>query len=62
KQGPAYDAGIRKGDVIMWINNIKIKGVTHFKKIIRQLSDTSVPVLVHRHGTPLFLPLDIPAK
>ena len=61
-KGPANDAGIRKGDIILRLNNIKIKSVTHFKEMLSQLSDTSVPVLIHRRGTPLFLALTIPAK
>lgn len=61
-EGPAYDAGIRKGDVIMMINNIDIKNVSHFKEILSQLEATTVPVLIHRRGSPLFLALKIPKK
>ncbi|OQY50882.1 MAG: serine peptidase [Candidatus Parabeggiatoa sp. nov. 2] len=60
--GPARDADIRKGDVILMINNINIENVNHFKEIVSQESDTKVPVLVHRRGSPLFLALTIPAK
>ncbi len=60
--GPARDAGIRKGDVIMMIDNIKIKNVSHFKEILGELAEQkAVPVLIHRQGSPLFLALKIPA-
>jgi serine protease Do len=62
KDGPARDAGIRKGDIIMMIDNVEIENVTHFKEIVSQLSDTTVPVLIHRRGEPRFLALKIPAK
>jgi len=61
-EGLAYDAGIRKDDVIMMINNIDIKGVSHVKEILSQLDTTTVPVLIHRRGSPLFLALKIPKK
>jgi serine protease Do len=62
EEGPARDAGIRKEDVILMIDNISLKDVAHFKDILDKLSDTTVPVLVHRNGSPLFLALKIPAK
>jgi len=60
--GPAYDAGIRKSDVIMMIDNTDVKNVSHFKEIVGNLSGTTVPVLIHRRSSPLFLALKIPAK
>jgi serine protease Do len=59
--GPARNAGIRKGDVILMIDNINVENVKHFKEIVSQRSETKVPVLVHREGSPLFLALTIPA-
>ncbi|MEN8215402.1 MAG: DegQ family serine endoprotease [Pseudomonadota bacterium] len=60
--GPAHKAGIRKGDVIIMINNVDIENVTHFKKIVSEQSATTVPVLIHRGGSPLFLGLKILAE
>jgi len=60
--GAARSAGIRKNDIIVMIDNINIKNVAHFKEIVSQLSATTVPVLIHRAGSPLFLALKIPAK
>ena len=61
--GPARDAGIRKDDVIMMIDNTKIKDVRHFKDVVTGLeAGQAVPVLIHRRGSPLFLALKVPAK
>ncbi len=58
--GPAYKAGIRKGDVVLLINNIKIKNVKHFNELVDQLpKDKSVPILIQRRGGPIFLALKL---
>ena len=62
KAGPARDAGIRKNDVIIMIDNIDIKDLDHFKEIVSNLTTTTVPVLLYRNGSPLFLALRLPAK
>lgn len=63
KSGPARDAGIRKGDVIAMLNSVKVEDVSHFKKIVDDLEPgQSVPVLINRRGSPLFLALKIPPK
>lgn len=61
--GPAYEAGIRKGDVIMRIDNTKIKSLSQFDKIVKKLSNGNiVPVLVQRGNSPTFFALKIPAQ
>lgn len=58
--GPAQKAGIRQGDVILLINNIKIKDVSHFNELIKGLpKGRSIPVLIQRQGGPIFLALKI---
>jgi len=58
--GPAYKAGIRNGDVVLLINNIKIKNVKHFNDLVDQLPrDKSVPILIQRRGGPIFLALKL---
>ena len=61
KAGPASDAGIRRGDILLMINNIDIKDADHFKEVMKKQSgDKSVPVLVHRRGSPIFLAMRLP--
>lgn len=61
--GPAFDAGIRQGDVIMRIDNKQIKSLSQFEKIVKNLpAGSTVPVLVRRGNYPTFLALKIPAE
>ena len=61
--GPARKAGVRRGDVILMINNTDIKDADHFKKIIEKLpTGKSVPLLVQRRGGPVFLALKLSDK
>ncbi|MCK4587449.1 MAG: DegQ family serine endoprotease [Gammaproteobacteria bacterium] len=63
KAGPARKAGVRRGDVILMINNTDIKNAKHFKEVIEGLPDSkSVPMLVQRRGGPVFLALKIQDK
>jgi serine protease Do len=58
--GPARKAGVRRGDVILMINNIDIKNTKHFNEVLEDLpSSKSVPLLVQRRGGPVFLALKI---
>jgi serine protease Do len=58
--GPAAEAGIQRGDVILMLNNTKISSVAQFNALARDLPrDRSVPVLVQRRGSPIFLALRI---
>jgi len=56
--GPASRAGIREGDVILMLNNEKVADADKFKNLVDNLpKDKSVPVLIQRHGNPIFLAL-----
>lgn len=58
--GPARKAGVRRGDVILMINNTDVKDTNHFKEIIDKLPEgKSVPLLVQRRGGPVFLALKL---
>ena len=58
--GPARKAGVRRGDVILMINNTDVKDTDHFEKIIDKLpTGKSVPLLVQRRGGPVFLALKL---
>jgi serine protease Do len=60
--GPARKAGVRRGDVILMINNVDVKDSEHFAEISSDLpTDKSVPLLVQRRGGPVFLALKIQA-
>ena len=61
KEGPAREAGIRKGDVIQMINNVWLKDIDDFKQQMKELpSGKSVAVLVYRRNGPIFLALRLP--
>jgi len=61
--GPARKAGVRRGDVILMINNVDVKDAKHFAEISADLpTDKSLPLLVQRRGGPVFLALKIQEK
>jgi serine protease Do len=58
--GPARKAGVRRGDVVLTVNNIDIKDAKHFRDVVKDLpTDKSVPLLVQRRGGPVFLALKV---
>ena len=58
--GPALEAGIRRGDVILKINNKDVTSVSQFNKLVKKLPQgRSVPVLIQRRNSPIFLALKI---
>lgn len=61
KEGPAQQAGIREGDVILKINNQWIEDAAGFREMVDDLpAGRSVAVLVQRSSGPLFLALRLP--
>lgn len=60
ENGPALRAGIRKGDVIVKLNNIDVKNVEHFRRLVNELPiDKSIAVLVQRRSGPIFLAMKL---
>jgi len=60
QEGPASQAGIRAGDIVLILNNIKILNAVHFIELVAGLPESkSVPVLVQRRGNPIFLAVKI---
>ncbi|WP_455199101.1 DegQ family serine endoprotease [Kaarinaea lacus] len=58
--GPARKAGVRRGDVILSINNTDIQNADQFKDLVESLpADKSVPLLVQRRGGPVWLALKV---
>ncbi|MDX1513132.1 MAG: DegQ family serine endoprotease [Gammaproteobacteria bacterium] len=56
--GPASRAGVRKGDVILMLNNTKVKDSAHFAELSKDLPEgKAVSVLIQRQGNPVFLAL-----
>ena len=59
--GPAYDAGVRKGDVLRMLGNAHVHSVAQFRQLATGLrANSSLPILVERRGAPLFLALRLP--
>ncbi len=58
--GPAREAGIHRGDIILMINNTEIKSVKRFNDVVKTLKKgKSVPVLIQRNNSPVFLALKL---
>lgn len=61
ESGPASDAGIAPGDIILTINNQKIVDAKQFIELAKNLpAKKAIPVLVQRAGASQFLALKIP--
>ncbi len=61
KAGPAQEAGVRKGDVIQMINNVRLKDVASFNQQVKELpTGKSVAVLIYRRHGPIFLAFKLP--
>jgi len=59
-KGAALDAGIRRGDIILMINNKKVTGLKSFNSLVEAMPEgKSVPVLIQRGRTPVFLAIKI---
>jgi len=60
EQGPAINAGIRPGDVILSLNNVEVKDANHFIDLSKELpTNKPVPVLIQRAGQSQFLALKL---
>lgn len=62
-QGPAAQAGIRPGDIIVRLNNQPVNDVAEFERLVKELpAGRPVPVLIQRGDGALFLAVTIPEK
>ena len=63
EEGPAADAGIRPGDIIISLNNEAVSGVPQFDALVKKLpAGKPLPVLIQRGEGRLFLALTIPEE
>lgn len=61
EKGAAYQAGIRRGDVILMVDNADVKNIKQFRKRVKDLpTGKSLPVLIQRRKSPIFLAMKIP--
>ena len=59
-QGPAAQAGIRRGDVILGVNNSDIQSLDQFNKLIAGMaSGKTVALLVQRGDNTLYVPVKV---
>ncbi len=56
--GPAAQAGVRPGDVILGVNGKPVKSLAELKNATSSASKT-VAILLEREGTPIFVPIRI---
>lgn len=60
--GPAEQAGVQPGDILLSLSGQKIDSPERFNEVVAGLTPgSSVPLLIQRNGGPLFLALDVPA-
>ena len=58
--GPAEQAGVRAGDLILMLNNEKVGNSDEFARLVTELPrGKAVSVLVQRQGSPIFLALKL---
>lgn len=54
--GPGKEAGLRPGDVLLIIDNARVKNLEHFNSLLETLpKNRSLPLLIQRRGSPTFL-------
>ncbi|MEE4378403.1 MAG: DegQ family serine endoprotease [Candidatus Competibacteraceae bacterium] len=60
--GPASNAGLYPGDVVLMVNQQEVTSTTQFAEVVQALPrNKALPLLVQRDDEMLFLPLKIPA-
>ena len=61
--GPAAEAGVQPGDLLVSLNNQKIRDAAHLRQLVKELPrGKRVPLLVKRDEGALYLAVEIPAR
>ena len=61
--GPAAEAGVQPGDILVSLNNQKIKDAAHLRQLVKELPrGKRVPLLVKRDEGALYLAVEIPTE
>ncbi|MGR6034763.1 MAG: DegQ family serine endoprotease [Candidatus Nitrosoglobus sp.] len=61
EEGPASEAGVQEGDIILSINDTEIKDVKQFKELVEKLpAGKTVPILLQRGQNTSFVAIKIP--
>jgi serine protease Do len=61
--GPAADAGIHRGDILLKLNGHDVKSTKQFRELLAKLpAGKPLPVLIQRNNSPIFLALKISKK
>ena len=60
EKGPAINAGVRPGDVILSLNNVELNDAHQFVEVAKELpAGKPIPILIQRNGESQFLALKI---
>ncbi len=60
EKGPAINAGVRPGDVILSLNNVELNDAHQFIEVAKELpAGKPIPILIQRNGESQFLALKI---
>lgn len=60
--GPAQDAGLQSGDVVLMVNQVRVSSIAEFARVVAELpAGRSAALLVLRDGESQFVSLRIPA-
>jgi serine protease Do len=57
--GPAAKAGIRRGDIVLAVNNDEIESIDQFQQLLKEHEGESVALLVQRGGNALYVSVPV---